>query len=914
MKYNFKKIETKWQEIWNKNKIYLTQNILNKKKCYVLDMFPYPSGYGLHVGHILGYTASDIYSRFKKSLGYNVLHPIGFDSFGLPTEQFAIKTGKSPHQITKLNIKKYRNQLLKLGFSYDWDRTIYTHKKEYFKWTQWIFLKLFNSWYDKENEQAQDINKLIQLFNKNGNLNVIAYSRFNKKFNSLQWKNFNFYEQERILQNYRLAFLSKSSVNWCPKLGSVLANEEIENKLSKIGGYPVFKKKMFQWSLRIKAYLNRLLKDLKLIKCTKKLKSIQKKWIGKTQGIKIVFFLYKDKQIITQNHQRAKFEIFTTKPYLIFGISFFCLPCDSSFINKYTNFSLNYKNRIGIFSGLYAVNDLNKNKIPIYFSNFVKDKFNKKIIPCIPYGNLESFFFAKKFNLNITRFLKNNNKQLVGKNAKGFNGLDIKLANVLIVKYMLKKKLGFICIKYKIKNAIFSRQRSWGEPIPIYFKKKIPITISDKYLPLSFPKVKKKLKSFYFAWNKKKKQIVYTSLIDNKKIFKLESCTMPSWAASNFYFLRYMDPNNFYLLVDKKIENYWRNVDLYIGGIEHATGHLIYSRFIYKFFYDRGLVSSKEPFRRILNQGMILAKSAIIFKKKNKFFSYFLIKDNINKYQKIYIDIKLVKNNNEVNINQLRKWLPEFKHANFIYEYEDEKENQNKKFFCYRLFEKMSKSKFNVINPDSICEEYGADTLRLYEMFLGPLEKAKIWNLRYIKGVHIFLNKFWNLFHSKNQFIIDESKSSEKEKRILNLSISKIKKSLESHHFNIPISEFMILLNKLKEMKCNKREILEPFTILIGFYAPHISEEIWAKLGNNKSIFFANFPKINAKWLLQKDIIYPISLNGKFKVKIKTDLSVNTRKLIDRILCHNKFHFLLITKNINHLVFVQTKIINLVIS
>ncbi|MGX7591879.1 class I tRNA ligase family protein [Candidatus Karelsulcia muelleri] len=910
MKYNFKKIETKWQEIWNQNKIYLTKNILNKKKFYVLDMFPYPSGYGLHVGHILGYTASDIYSRFKKSLGYNVLHPIGFDSFGLPTEQFAIKTGQSPHQITKLNIKTYRKQLLKLGFSYDWNRTIYTHKKEYFKWTQWIFIKLFNSWYNKEKEQAQDINKLIKIFNNNGNVNVIAYSRFKKTFNSLQWKHFNFSEKERILQNYRLAFLSKSSVNWCPKLGSVLANEEIENKLSKIGGYPVLKKKMFQWSLRIKAYLNRLLKDLKLIKCTNKLKSIQKKWIGKTQGIKIVFFLYKDKKIINQNHQRAKFEIFTTKPYLIFGISFFCLPSDSSFIkkyNQYTNLSLNYKNRIGIFSGLYAVNDLNKNKkIPIYFSNFVKDKFNKKIIPCVPSGNFESFFFAKKFHLNIPRIIKKKNKKIFFTNSNLLNGLDIKLANVLIVKYMLKKKIGFICIKYKINNAIFSRQRSWGEPIPIYFKHKIPIPISDKYLPLTLPKVKKKIKDFDFAWNKKKKKIVYTSLIDNKNIFKLENCTMPSWAASNFYFLRYMDPNNLYLLVDKKIENYWRNVDLYIGGIEHATGHLIYSRFIYKFLSDRGLVSSKEPFRRILNQGMILAKSAIIFKKKNKYFSYFLIKDNINKYQKIYIDIKLVKNNNEVNINQLRKWLPEFKHANFIYE--------KKKFFCYRFFEKMSKSKFNVINPDSICEKYGADTLRLYEMFLGPLEKSKIWNLRYIKGVHIFLTKFWHLFHYKNQFIIDERKASDKEKRILNISISKIKKSLESHHFNIPISEFMILLNKLKEMKCNKREILEPFTILIGFYAPHISEEIWEKLGNKKSIFFANFPKINEKFFFKKDIIYPITLNGKLKVKIKvkTDFS-NTIKLIHNILCNNNFHFLLITKNIKHFVFVQTKIINLVI-
>ncbi|MGX7592300.1 class I tRNA ligase family protein [Candidatus Karelsulcia muelleri] len=899
MKYNFKKIEKKWQEIWNKNKIYLTKNILNKKKFYVLDMFPYPSGYGLHVGHILGYTASDVYSRFKKSLGYNVLHPIGFDSFGLPTEQFAIKTGQSPNKITKINIKKYSKQLLKLGFSYDWDRTIYTHKKEYFKWTQWIFIKLFKSWYDKENEKAKDINQLIKIFNKNGNLNVNAYSSFKKKFNSSQWKQLNCYEKERILQNYRLAFISKRYVNWCPKLGSVLANEEIENKLSKIGGYPVHQKKMFQWSLRIKAYLKRLLKDLRFIECTNKLKYIQKNWIGETQGIKIVFYLYKDNKLV---NKKAKFEIFTTKPYLFFGISLFCLPFGSSLIKKYIpNKVIISKNRLGFFSGLYAVNDLNKNKIPIYVSNFVKDKFNKKIIPCIPSGNFESYFLAKKFNLKITKIIK---YKKICINSHFLNDLEIKIANVLIIKYILKKKLGVIGIKHKINNAIFSRQRYWGEPIPIYFKNKVPITISEKYLPLYLPKIKQK-KDFHWGWNKKKKKIVYTSLIDDKNIFKLESCTMPSWAASNFYFLRFMDPNNFYLLVDKKIENYWRNVDLYIGGIEHATGHLIYSRFIYKFLYDRGLVSSKEPFRKILNQGMILAQSAIIFKRKNKFYSYFLIKDNINKYQKIYIDINLVKNNNEVNIKKLRKWLPEFKQAKFIYE--------KQTFFCYRLFEKMSKSKFNVINPDSICEEYGADTLRLYEMFLGPLEKSKIWNIRYIKGVHIFLKKFWNLFHYKNQFIIDESKSSSKEKSLLNISISKIKNSLESHHFNIPISEFMILLNKLKEIKCNKREILEPLTILISFYAPHISEEIWEKLGNKKSIFFAKFPNINDKILLQKEIIYPITLNGKIHLKIKTDLLVNTRNIINSILCNHKIYEFFITQTIKMLVFVKNKIINLVI-
>ncbi|MGX7592986.1 class I tRNA ligase family protein [Candidatus Karelsulcia muelleri] len=905
MKYNFQEIENKWQEIWKNKKIYLTRNLLYQKKFYVLDMFPYPSGYGLHVGHLLGYTASDVFSRFKKSLGYNVLHPIGFDSFGLPTEQFALKTGQSPKQITKLNIKTYSNQLLKLGLSYDWNRTIYTHKKEYFKWTQWIFLQLFKSWYDKEKEKAQDIKKLIKIFNKNGNLNVLAYSRFSKKFNSYQWKQLNAFDKERILQKYRLAFLSKSSVNWCPKLGSVLANEEIENKLSKIGGYPVCKKKMLQWSLRSKAYLVRLLKDLHLIKGTKKLKSIQKHWISETKGINIVFYIYKKNNII---NKRAKFEIFTTKPYLVFGISFFCFPFGSSLIKKYTQFCRTYKttykkrsfkNRIVIFSGLYAVNNLNTKKIPIFISKFVKDKFNTKIISCIPYVNFESYFLAKKMKLNFKRIFTKNKVHKICINSKFLTGLDIKIANLLIIKFMITKKIGFLCRKYKINNAIFSRQRSWGEPIPIYYKNKIPIPLSEKYLPFSLPKVKNKIKDFTFAWNKKKKQIVYTSLIDDKNIFKLETCTMPSWAASSFYFLRYMDPKNFEFLVDKNIENYWRNVDLYIGGIEHATGHLIYSRFIYKFLYDRGLVSSKEPFIKILNQGMILAKSAIIFKRKNKLFSYFLVKDNIKNFQKIYIDVNLLKNNNEVNIKKLRNWMPEFRNAKFIYE--------KKKFFCYRLLEKMSKSKFNVINPDEICKEYGADTLRLYEMFLGPLDKSKVWNLISIKGVHMFLKNFWNLFHYKNKFRIDERKSSYKEKSLLNISITKIKQSLESHHFNIPISEFMILLNKLKEIQCKKRDILEPFTILISFYAPHISEELWEKLGNKKSIFFATFPKMNENLFLKKYLLYPITLNGKLKFKIKIDISVNPRQILTRI-----FHSLLLAKPISKFFLVKKQILNFV--
>ncbi|MGX7592711.1 class I tRNA ligase family protein [Candidatus Karelsulcia muelleri] len=903
MKYNFQQIETKWQEIWKTKNIYITQNIFNKPKCYVLDMFPYPSGYGLHVGHILGYTASDVFSRFKKSLGYNVLHPIGFDSFGLPTEQFALKTGQSPQQITKFNIKTYSKQLLKLGLSYDWNRTLSTHNKEYFKWTQWLFIQLFNSWYDKENEKAKDINQLIKIFNKNGNLNVIAYSRFRPKFNSWQWQHFNCSEKEIILQQYRLAFIYKSSVNWCPKLGSVLANEEIDNKRSQIGGYPVCKKHMFQWSLRIKAYLGRLLKDFQLIQGTNKLQSIQTNWIGEKKGIKIVFFLYKDNHII---NKRATFEMFTTKPYLVFGISFFCLPFESSLIKQYTTFGRHSNKRIVRFSGLYAGNNLNKNHIPIYISNLVKDKLNTQIIPCIPSVNFESYFLANKLTLNITRIITTHQGNPICIKSKFLTGLDLKIAKVLIIKFILKNKIGFLCRKYKINNAIFSRQRSWGEPIPIYFQHKIPMTIYEKYLPLSFPKVKKPLKDFSLAWNKKKHKIVYTSLrdIDDQNILKLESCTMPSWAASNLYFLRYMDPNNLEFLVEKQIENYWRNVDLYIGGIEHATGHLIYSRFIYKFLYDRGVVSSKEPFRRILNQGMILAKAAIIFKTKNIFFSYFLIKSHMNKFQKIYIDINLLTNKNEVNINKLRNWMPEFRKAKFIFE--------KNKFFCYRLVEKMSKSKFNVINPDYICDKYGADTLRLYEMFLGPLDKSKRWNLRSIKGVHMFLTKFWNIFHYNNQFIIDESKSSYQEQSILNVSITKIKQSLEAHHFNIPISELMILLNKLQEIKCNKRDILEPFTILISFYAPHISEEIWAQLGHNKSIFFAPFPKINDHLLFKQDIIYPITLNGNLKFKLKTDLSVNTRKLITRILGSRIFNSLLMAKPINNLFLVTKQIINLV--
>ncbi len=933
IKYNFKKIENKWQKYWKYKNIFNKKLFYNKKKFFILNMFPYPSGEGLHVGHPIGYIASDIYARYKKSKGYNVMNPIGFDSFGLPTEQYSIQTGIHPKIITKINIKRYKLQLLRLGISFNWERELNTSDKSYYKWTQWMFIKMFNSWYDNILKKARSIKILINEFNINGNMNINACSPYKKTFNANTWKKCTNFEKEKILQNYRIAFLSKRSVNWCPELGTVLANDEIQNNISKRGGYPVYKKKMLQWSIRISAYSERLLNGLKKLNFTENLKNSQISWIGKKYGIKIFFTLEKNKNI--------KLEIFTTKPYTIFGVTFLILPLESSFLkrkniknfvdkrkfNEVEKYILNIKSKniLGVFTGNYVIHPFTRKKIPLFISSYIKDDYNLNSIMCVPAHEINSYKFAIKFKIKILEVLYNkniknkiklfNNENSFCINSSFLNGLNLKKSYNFIVNLITKNNFGKKSISFKLKDAVFARQRYWGEPIPIFFEKKIPKIINK--LPLLLPYIDTYLpnnngnspltQAKFWAWDKKNKKIVSTSLINYKKIFPLETNTMPSWAGSSWYYLRYMDPNNKYFFVKKKKETYWKYVDLYIGGIEHATGHLIYARFWHKFLKDYNFVSSEEPFKKIINQGMILGNSAIIYcnnKKKEYITSSNLDFKEKKKLQKINIDIKSIKNKNEVDIEKIKKFRFVYNNYKFIL--------KNGKFTCDRKIEKMSKSKYNVVNPDFIYDKYGADTLRIYEMFLGPLEKSKIWDIKSINGIYNFLKKFWTFFHIKGKFYIDEKTPSIEELKILNKMINKIKKNILYYNFNIPISEFMITLNKLIEIKCYKRQILEPITILFSFYAPHFSEEIWYKLGKKKSIYFAKFPYFDINSILEDEFNYPVTFNGKFRFNKKFKINEKINMIEYKIINNKKTLFYLKEKKPKKIIIILNKIINIV--
>jgi leucyl-tRNA synthetase len=889
--YNFKKIENYWQIFWIKNKIFKIDKNLKKKKYFILNMFPYPSGSGLHVGHPLGYIASDIYAKYKKFKGYNVLNPIGFDSFGLPTEQYAINTGQHPYITTKKNIKKYQKQLNKLGLSLNWERKFYTSDPNYYKWTQWIFIQLFHSWYDTKNKKARPIKDLISIFEKKGNI-------FSKKnFSSKEWKNFNFKKKEKILLNFRLAYLCKKEINWCPKLGTVLANDEIKNGISERGGYPILKKKMIQWHIRITVYSDRLLNGLKKINCSNSLKKSQINWIGKCKGINILFKI-----------NNIKIKIFTNHPDKIFGITFLIIKHNSILIKKNINFF--YKKKIKNFTGEYAIHPFTKKKIPIYISNHFSCKYNKGITLGIPNKNKKHYKFAKKFNIKIINIINKKKKYI---NSFFLNGLNKKQAIKMSIKNITKKKMGNKKVNFNLKDAVFSRQRYWGEPIPIYFKKNIPITIPENKLPLLLPKVKKNFflkskknhlkKIKYWAWNEKKKKIVSKKFINNKKIFPIEINTMPGWAGSSWYFLRYMDPNNKKFFIENNKEKYWKNIDLYIGGIEHATGHLIYARFYHKFFKDRGWISTEEPFKKILNQGMILGNSAFIARdKKNKNFISFTLIKNKKRIQELPIDIKIIKNHNEVIINKFKK----------KYNNKSKIILDKKKFFCKRKLEKMSKSKKNVINPDKICFKYGADTFRLYEMFIGPFKETKIWNTKNIIGIFNFLKKIWKLFHIKGYFYVEDTLPSKKELKIINFLIKKIKNDINNYSFNTSISFFMISINKLYKLKCIKRKILEPLIILLSLYAPHISEELWYLLGRKKSIYFYNLPNFKSKYLKKKNIKYPVTFNGKKRFQINFFYKKSIKEMKKIIKNYNKTKFFLRKKKIKKIIIIKNKIINIV--
>ena len=901
MFYDHQSIEKKWQNFWEENQTYKTENKTDKPKFYVLDMFPYPSGAGLHVGHPLGYIASDIYARYKRHQGFNVLHPIGYDSFGLPAEQYAIQTGQHPAVTTEENIARYEQQMRKIGFSFDWSREVRTSDSSYYKWTQWIFIQLFDSWYNKATDKAEPISSLIHHFENFGTENLSAFQNDQLDFTSEDWKNASELDQQDILLNYRLAYRAETTVNWCPGLGTVLANDEVKDGKSERGGFPVFQKKMLQWSMRITAYSERLLQGLQNLDWPQPLKDAQEYWIGKSQGAKVTFQVEDSGEEIS---------VFTTRPDTIFGATFMVLAPENPLVENLTidaqkaeveNYiqetskkterdrMADVKNVSGAFTGSYAINPFTEKKIPIYISDYVLMGYGTGAVMAVPAHDERDHRFAKKFNLDIVNVIENDqdiqeesfdSKDSVCENSDFLNGLNYEDAKTLIISEIEKKDIGHGTTNYRQRDAIFSRQRYWGEPVPIYYKDGMPYSLPTSALPLELPEVEKYLptedgdpplgNAKTFGWDEENEKIVQTDLIDHEHIFPLELSTMPGWAGSSWYFLRYMDPKNPETFVDKDLADYWGQVDLYIGGSEHATGHLLYSRFWNMFMKDRGYVQHDEPFKKLINQGMILGMSAFVFRIEdtNQYVSKSLVKDY--QVQKIHVDVSLLKGGtDELDVEKFRNWRSEFADAEFILE--------NGKYICEREVEKMSKSKYNVVNPDDICEEYGADCLRLYEMFLGPLEQSKPWNTQGLSGVYGFLKKFYNLFYDGENLNISEEQPTKEEYKILHTLIKKVGHDIDNFSFNTSVSQFMIAVNEFQKLKTNKRKILEPLAIVISPYAPHICEELWSALGHTETIEFENFPVLEEKYLVEDEIQYPVSFNGKmkFKLALPSDLSVS---------------------------------------
>lgn len=1104
MQYDFNEIDQKWQKYWADHKTFKADNSSNLPKYYVLDMFPYPSGAGLHVGHPLGYIASDIYSRFKRHQGFNVLHPIGYDSFGLPAEQYAIQTGQHPAVTTKVNIEGgtdkqgnsitgYENQLKKIGLSFDWDREIRTSNPDYYKWSQWIFIQLFNSYYCNDCNQARPIEELIEVFNTEGNSKINAVTSQTETFSAEQWKAYSEKEKSDILLNYRLTYLAEAEVNWCPALGTVLANDEVVNGVSERGGYPVIRKKMTQWMMRITAYAERLLNGLETIDWSEAIKESQKNWIGKSLGASIEFSIlphprplsegegsektphryndygfmtanlikskklvadarenrkmpteaedllwqeirnhklgvkfrrqhliddfsvdfvclnknliieidgeyhesqkeqddnrtyelgklgfkvirFKNEEIIhnlddvlenikTELSQRTetplskgegtgvrslknKIQVFTTRPDTIFGVSFMTLAPEHPLVKEITTDE--YKQAVdtyieetakrserervadvktisGQFTGAYAIHPFTDEPIPIWIGDYVLAGYGTGAVMAVPAGDDRDYAFAKHFNIPINNIFegidisenafteKTSEVKLI--NSGFLNGLTVKKATEKIVAELEKMEIGEGKTNYRLRDAVFSRQRYWGEPVPIYFKNEIPYTIPTEFLPLELPKVEKYLptetgepplgRAENWAWNEKENKIESVELIDNETIFPLELNTMPGWAGSSWYWMRYMDAHNDKEFASEKALNYWQNVDLYIGGSEHATGHLLYSRFWNKFLKDLKLAPTEEPFKKLINQGMILGNSAFVYRiqNENKFVSKSLI-DNY-KTQPIHVDVNIInETNNELDIEKFKNWREEFKDAEFILE--------DGKYIVGREVEKMSKSKYNVLNPDDICEEYGADTLRMYEMFLGPIEQSKPWNTQGLSGVHGFLKRYWNLFHTETEFSVSEEKASKAELKILHQTIKKVTEAVETFSFNTAVSAFMIAANELSKLKSNKKEVLEPLTVLLSPFAPHISEELWQKMGHSESIERENYPLFDASNLEEDSFEYPVSFNGKMRFKFEMPATSNPKEVEEEIMKQEKTLHYLEGKTPKKVIVVPKKIINIV--
>ena len=921
MEYNFKEVEKKWQSYWQENKTYRVEVDPSKPKYYVLDMFPYPSGAGLHVGHPLGYIASDIYSRYKHLKGFNVLHPMGYDAYGLPAEQYAIQTGQHPAITTEKNIRRYREQMDKIGFSFDWDREIRTCDPKYYKWTQWTFIQMFNSFYCYDKQKALPITELVKAFETVGTqgLNVACGEELN--FTAEEWKNKSTKEQQEILLNYRLVYLADTMVNWCPQLGTVLANDEVKEGLSIRGGYPVVQKKMRQWSLRVSAYAQRLLDGLENLDWSDSLKDIQRNWIGRSQGADVKFDV-KDSDL--------KLEIFTTRPDTIFGVSFMVLAPESDYVKPLTTPEqanavaeyLDYvskrtererqtdvKKVTGVFTGSYAINPFTNEAIPIWISEYVLSGYGTGAIMAVPGHDSRDYAFAKHFNLPIIPVIDDGEGHdmsegsydaKVGKmiNSGIINGMEVKEAIAYIAGEVEKRGIGKSKINYRLRDAIFSRQRYWGEPFPVYYKDDLPYMLDESKLPLELPEVDK-----YLPTESGEPPLGRAKNWKTEEGYPLELNTMPGFAGSSAYFLRYMDPHNDNALVDHEICNYWKNVDLYLGGSEHATGHLIYARFWNMFLYDLGVACEEEPFKKLINQGMIQGRSNFVYRIQgtNTFVSVGL-KDQY-KTTEIHVDVNIVKND-VLDQDAFRAWMPEYANAEFILE--------NGKYICGWAIEKMSKSMFNVVNPDTIIEEYGADTLRLYEMFLGPLEFSKPWDTQGIDGVYKFLRKFWRLFQVGENFSVSDETPSREELKVLHKTIKKVEYDIENFSFNTSIPAFMICTNELTALKCNKRAVLEPLVIALAPFAPHMAEELWSLLGHSQSITKESFPKWEEKFLVEDAFEYPVSFNGKVRFKLSMPLTATNADIEAAVKAAPESTKWLEGKEIKKMIIVPKKIVNVV--
>ena len=920
MEYNFKEIESKWQAYWAANHTFKAEIDNSKPKYYVLDMFPYPSGAGLHVGHPLGYIASDIYSRYKRLCGFNVLHPMGYDAFGLPAEQYAIQTGQHPAVTTEKNIARYREQMDRIGFSYDWSREVRTCDPGYYKWTQWAFLQMFDSWYDNVQQKARPIAELEAAFAEGGSAAADAACGEVNPFTAEEWKAFTDKEKSDVLMQYRIAYQGETAVNWCPALGTVLANDEVKEGYSVRGGHPVEQKKMTQWQLRVSAYAGRLLEDLEDLDWTDSLKDMQRNWIGRSQGAEMVFK-------VSNGTEEYDMTIFTTRADTVFGVTFMVLAPESEWVEKLTTadqkeavdeYLVMAKKKTerermaetrkvtGVFSGSYAVNPLTGDKVPVWISEYVLAGYGTGAIMAVPAHDSRDYAFARHFNLPVIPLIEGcdvsessfDAKEGVMCNSGFLNGLTVKEAIPAAIDYVEKNGIGRRKVNYRLRDAIFSRQRYWGEPFPMYFKDGIATPMSMESLPLELPEVDK-----FLPTETGEPPLGRASgwTIDG---YPIELSTMPGFAGSSAYYLRYMDPHNDKALVSREADEYWRNVDLYIGGTEHATGHLIYSRFWNKFLFDLGYVCEKEPFRKLINQGMIQGRSNFVYRiiNTNTFVSYGL-KDQYETTE-IHVDVNIVYND-RLDMEAFKAWMPDFANAEFILE--------DGEYICGWAVEKMSKSMFNVVNPDMICDSYGADTLRLYEMFLGPLEQSKPWDTKGIDGVNRFLKRVWRLFYDRDGFIVTDQKPTAEELKALHKLIGKVRADIEAFSFNTAVSAFMIAVNELYDLKCNKREILEQLIILLSPFAPHITEELWEALGHKESITYAAFPEYVEAYTIENTCTYAVSFNGKTRFTVELPLDMPREEVDAHVRSLEQTAKYVAGGNIVKVIVVPGKIVNIVV-